>query len=40
MHESSLFAHGYYCETGESVNEEMIKNYIREQTDSGRLSGE
>ena len=35
-----FWARGYYCETAGNVNEETIKNYIREQTDSDRLNGE
>ena len=35
-----FWARGYYCETVGNVNEETIKNYIKEQTDSDRLSGE
>ena len=35
-----FWARGYYSETAGNVNEETIKNYIREQTDSGRLSGD
>ena len=30
----------YYCETVGNVNEETIKNYIKEQTDSDMLSEE
>jgi putative transposase len=35
-----FWARGYYCETVGNVNEETIKNYIKEQTNSDRLSGE
>lgn len=33
-------ARGYYAETAGNVNEETIKNYIKEQTDSDRISDE
>lgn len=35
-----FWARGYYCETVGNVNEETIKNYIKEQTDSDMLSEE
>ena len=35
-----FWARGYYCETVGNVNEETIRNYIKEQEDSDRLSGE
>ena len=35
-----FWARGYYCETVGNVNEETIKNYIKEQEESDRISEE
>ena len=35
-----FWARGYYVESVGNVNEDTIKNYIKEQTDSDRLSDE
>ena len=34
-----FWARGYYVETIGQVNEETIKNYIKEQEDSDRIEG-
>lgn len=35
-----FWARGYYCETVGNVNEETIKNYIKEQEESDKISEE